>query len=171
MQGKKIEDLASLGLGQHLRLRALVISQAIPSSQNLLLLPSPMFFIFIWLSRQPALLSPLQAPPSIFSALPTGRRPELVISVPRVAVPDKTRVIFISLINNQEAPSPGSPESQRGLEGPRILPVMLSWELSYVQNRKTQVFRIREKQEEMRGSVVRFLSLLFSSDTVLVIKK
>lgn len=130
-----------------------------------------MFFIFIWLSRQPALLSPLQAPPSIFSALPTGRRPELVISVPRVAVPDKTRVIFISLINNQEAPSPGSPESQRRLEGPRILPVMLSWELSCVQNRKTQVFRIREKQEEMRGSVVRFLSLLFSSDTVLVIKK
>lgn len=48
---------------------------------------------------------------------------------------------------------------------------MLSWELSCVQNGKTQVFRIREKQEEMRGSVVRFLSLLFSSDTVLVIKK
>lgn len=129
----------SLGLCQHFRLGTLVISQAIPSAPNLLLLPSPMFFIFIWLFRQPVLLSPLQAPLSIFSAfsaLPTGRRPELVISVPRVAVPDKTRVIFISLINNQEAPSPGSYESHRGLEGPRILSIMLSWELSCVQNGK-----------------------------------
>lgn len=58
-------------------------------------------------------------------------------SPPRVAVPDKSRVIFISLINNQEAPSPGSPESQRGLEGHLILPVMLSWELSCVQSGRT----------------------------------
>lgn len=63
---------------------------------------------------------------SVFNPLEGG--PYSVILAPRVAAPGQLKVIFISLINNQEAAGPYPAEKGDGGRGPSVPAYYTSWD-------------------------------------------